>query len=103
MGDPDARTTALWATCGCAHARALRSRLARQRVADQPDHRRPEADEQCPALGVAALVLIDRLGADPEADAQADAGHRRDLHLPRAQTAAIEEGRQHVSTLPGER
>jgi hypothetical protein len=39
--------------------------LTRQRVADQPDRRRPQPDEQRTALGVAALVLVDGLGALP--------------------------------------
>jgi hypothetical protein len=39
--------------------------LALERVADQPDRRRPQADEQRAAFGVAALVLVDGLGSDP--------------------------------------
>jgi hypothetical protein len=35
-------------------------------VPHEPEHGRPEADEQGTALGVAALVLPDRLRADPE-------------------------------------
>jgi hypothetical protein len=44
--------------------------LALEGVADQPDQRWPQANEQGPALGVAALVLVDRLGADPQRDAE---------------------------------
>jgi hypothetical protein len=44
--------------------------LALKGVADQPDQRWPQANEQGPALGVAALVLVDRLGADPQRDAE---------------------------------
>ena len=44
--------------------------LALEGVADQPDQGWPQADEEGPALGVAALVLVDRLGADPQRDAE---------------------------------
>jgi hypothetical protein len=43
-----------------------------QGVADQPEQWRPEPDEKGTALGVAAFVLADRLGADPERDAEPD-------------------------------
>jgi hypothetical protein len=39
-------------------------------VADQPEHRGPQPDEEGAALGVPALVLIDGLGADPQPDAK---------------------------------
>lgn len=44
--------------------------LALEGVADQPDQGWPQADEEGPAFGVAALVLVDRLGADPQRDAE---------------------------------
>jgi hypothetical protein len=43
-----------------------------ERVADEPEHRWPEADEEGAAFGVAAFVLIDGFRTDPEADAEAD-------------------------------
>jgi len=46
--------------------------LASQAVADEPEHRRPEPDEQGSALSVSALVLTDRLSADPKAHAKPD-------------------------------
>jgi hypothetical protein len=39
-------------------------------IAGQPEHRGPEPDEDRAALGVAALVLVHGLGADPEDDAE---------------------------------
>jgi len=52
---------------GDAQSPALRGSgfRALDRVAHQPEHGRPQADEQGPALGVTALVLVNRLGADP--------------------------------------
>jgi hypothetical protein len=50
---------------------------AGRRVVDQPEHRGPEADGEGASLGVPALVLADRLGADPEAEAEADAARER--------------------------
>src|SRR6185437_2110426 len=52
-----------------------------QRVADEPEHRRPEADEQGPALSVATLVLVDGLGPDPQPDAQAYRPERRRVQV----------------------
>lgn len=59
--------------------------VARQRVSDQPDRGGPETDEQGATLGVPALVLINGLGANPEADAEADRAHREDVQMPGAQ------------------
>jgi len=42
------------------------------RVAEQPQRWRPQSDEQRPALGVSALVLIDGLCSLPQRDAQGD-------------------------------
>ena len=37
---------------------------------DQPEHWRPETDEERAALRVTALALVDRPGANPEAYTQ---------------------------------
>src|SRR5215218_9416193 len=52
------------------------------RIADQPEHRRPEPDEERTALGIATLLLVHRLGADPERDAQPDRAERDDVEVP---------------------
>ncbi len=36
-----------------------------ERIPDKPQHRRPQANEQRPALGVSSLLLIHRLGPYP--------------------------------------
>lgn len=43
-----------------------------QRLADQPKHRRPEADEDSSAFRIPPFVLADGLGANPEDDAKQD-------------------------------
>ena len=58
-----------------------------KRVPDQPEHRRPKAHEERPALGVSALLLIDGLGADPQRDAEIDRGQRGRMQMPAAQAA----------------
>jgi len=58
-------------------------------VADQPERRRPQADEQRAALGAAALVLADRLRPDPQADAQRDRTQGHELQVPAAQADAV--------------
>src|SRR4051794_24932332 len=63
---------------------------ALERVADQPEHRRPQADEQGAPLGVAALVLVDGLGADPQADAEGDARERGAVAVPVTEPGAME-------------
>ena len=71
------------------------------RVADQPEHRRPQAHEERPPLGVASLVLIDRLGPDPEADAQPDRGQRQRVQVPAPQpTLRAAPDLASASTLP---
>ena len=70
-----------------------------QRVADQPEHRRPLPDEQSAALRVAALILVYRLGPDPEDDAKSDRAERGNLHLPGAQSGAMEVFGQHAVTI----
>ena len=64
-------------------------------VADQPEHRRPEADEQGPALGVVAVVLVDRLGPDPEPETEGDRPERRHLQVRAAQAGRVQRLDQH--------
>jgi len=45
-------------------------------VAEQPEHGRPQADEQGAPLGVPALLLGDGLRADPQRDAEDDPAER---------------------------
>src|ERR1043166_7496246 len=71
-----------------------------QGVADLPERRRPEADEERAPLGVAALVLVDRLGADPEADAQSDRSERERVKMEPAETGAVQRVDDHDRALP---
>src|SRR5680860_1056632 len=48
---------------------------------DEPEHRRPQAHEQGTSLGVAALVLVDGLGADPQRAADEDRSQRADVGM----------------------
>src|SRR4029450_9869789 len=66
-----------------------------ERVADQPEHGGPEADEQGPALGVVAVLLVDGLGPDPEAEAEGDRPERRRLQVPAAQAGRVQRLDQH--------
>ena len=45
-------------------------------------------DEQRAPLGVAALVLVDGLGADPQSDAEIDARERGDVQLCQSRSPA---------------
>ena len=64
-------------------------------VADQPEHRRPETDEQRPALGVVAVVLVDRLGPGPEAETEGDRPERRRLQVRAPQAGRVQRLDQH--------
>jgi hypothetical protein len=46
--------------------------VSTQRFANQPEHWRPQADEQSSAFRVSPFVLADGLGTDPEDDAEQD-------------------------------
>ena len=74
---------------------------ALERVADEPEHRRPQAHEQRSSLGVAPLVLVDGLGADPERDAESDARERGDVAVPAAESEVVQGLGQHAGRLPG--
>jgi hypothetical protein len=68
-------------------------------IADEPQHRRPQAHEQRPALRVSALTLIVCLRPDPEADAQKYGRHRDQVQLPTSQTDAMDQIDQHDSLI----
>src|SRR4051794_32729284 len=72
------------------------SLMAFQGVADEPEHRRPEPDEQRAALRVAACLLVDDLRADPQRQAQPDAAQRRAVKGPRRQADALEGLDEHL-------
>jgi hypothetical protein len=69
--------------------------VAFDRIADEPDRRWPQTDEERAAFGVPTLVLIDGLGADPQTDTQRHRPHRQELHVPRTQAGAVEKLAQH--------
>src|SRR5680860_1142089 len=48
---------------------------------DEPEHGRPQTYEQGTSLGVAALVLVDGLGADPQRAADEDRSQRADVGM----------------------
>ena len=64
---------------------------AAHRVSDQPEHRGPEADEEGSAFGVGAFVLADRLGSEPEGDAEEDRseGEAVEVVAPRSQVLGV--------------
>lgn len=66
-----------------------------KRVADEPEHWGPEADEQGAAFGVAALVLVDGFGADPQRDAEPYGSEGEALHVPGPQPGVVEALGQH--------
>ena len=69
-------------------------------VADQPQRRRPEADEQGAALCVAPLFLIDGLRPDPQGDAEAHGPERRAVQLPIAQSDPVQGIYEHDGERP---
>jgi hypothetical protein len=71
-----------------------------QRVADLPERGCPEPDEEGAPLGIAALVLVDGLGADPEADAEADGAERERVELRAAQPSAMQRVDDHPRAVP---
>src|SRR4051812_31452699 len=68
---------------------------AAQGVAHQPEHRRPEADEERPPFGVAAFVLADRLRPDPEDHAEHDRAEREQVEVGAAGPDAPREELEH--------
>ncbi len=71
-----------------------------ERLAEQPQQRRPKAHEQRPAFGVTALTLIVGLGSDPEADTQGNGRRRTQMQVPASQPDAMEEVDEHDRLLP---
>src|SRR3954471_12690841 len=82
---------------GASPAAAVVALGAAQRIADEPERRRPQPDEQGAALGVAALVLVDGLRADPQRDAQSDGAHRDELQVVAAQADRADGGDEHLA------
>ena len=68
-----------------------------ERLSNQPEHGRPQADKESSSLCIAALVLIDCLSTDPEADAKADRSHRKALQVPLPQATPSQFADQHVT------
>ena len=92
---------AVSASLSPASAPAPARRAALKCVADEPEHRRPQAHEQRAPLGVAPLILVDGLGADPERDAESDARDRGDVAVPAAESEVVQGLGQHGGRLPG--
>jgi alkanesulfonate monooxygenase SsuD/methylene tetrahydromethanopterin reductase-like flavin-dependent oxidoreductase (luciferase family) len=95
------RARPVWA----AHSAGLPQPLLRllddpQRVADLPECGGPEANEDGAALGVAAFVLIDGLGANPEADTKTDRAQREGMEVGSAQSTPIQRVDDHGSAVP---
>jgi hypothetical protein len=60
--------------------------LALERVADQVERRRPETDEQRAPFRVPPLLLVNRLGPNPQDYAEADGRERSDVEVPASQS-----------------
>src|SRR5581483_5108522 len=71
-----------------------------QGVADLPERRSPQTDEERAPLRVSALVLIDGLRTDPEADAKAHRAERERVELRPAETDAAQQLDDHHPPLP---
>jgi hypothetical protein len=69
------------------------------RIADEPNGRWPQTDEQGATFGIPAFVLVNGLGANPQANAQSNGAHREQLQVPAAQARAVEAVNQHVPSL----
>jgi len=80
-------------------SRAGPQRPAVDGVADQPEHRRPEAHEQRPSLSVPAFVLAHRLCADPQDDAQGDRTQRHRVEGPAARFDLPQRLTEHIGSL----
>jgi hypothetical protein len=70
-------------------------------VSDQPEHRRPQADEERAALGVPAFLLVNCLGANPEPDAEQDGAERAGVEVPPTQAGLVNLPRKHQAPVPG--
>src|SRR5215210_1539975 len=72
------------------------------RIAYQPEHRRPEPYEERTALGIAALLLVHCLRADPERDAQPDRAERDDVEMPSTHAHPLKSLAYHRIGIPAE-
>jgi hypothetical protein len=82
---------------------ALSALEALDGVADQPEHRRPEADEYRAAFSVVALELIHRFRADPERQTQTDAAERQAVEMPSTQARLVKRFAEHAQAFPPNR
>lgn len=74
--------------------------LAPERVSDQPEHGRPQSNEECPALRIAPFVLAYRLCAHPEDDAKPDAAHGKRIEMLASRSPLVEVQPGHALILP---
>jgi hypothetical protein len=74
--------------------------LAPERVSDQPEHGRPQSNEECPALSIAPFVLAYRLCAHPEDDAKPDAAHGKRIEVLASRSPLVEVQPGHALILP---
>jgi hypothetical protein len=70
-------------------------------ASDQPEHGRPQTDEERAALRVPAFVLVNRSGTNPQADAQEDGQQADQLQVILPQTNVMKRPRKHGSSVPG--
>jgi hypothetical protein len=99
---PATRQSRSWTGAGGVPPQAIGrpSLMAFERIAHQPQCRRPEAHEKSPSLSIAALRLIDGLSAKPENDAEGDCGDREGVQVPAPDTDPTEALGQHRCLLP---
>jgi hypothetical protein len=74
--------------------------LASERVSDQPEHGRPQSNEECPALRIAPFVLTYRLCAHPEGDANPDAADGKRVEMLASGSPLVEVQPEHALILP---
>lgn len=60
-----------------------------ERVAEQMEGGRPQANENGAALGISPRILVDRLGANPQAQAKADRPQRKGVQVLASQADAV--------------
>jgi hypothetical protein len=72
---------------------------ALERIAEKPQHRWPQPNEERAALGISPLALIVCLGPDPQADAEKHGPDRHQMQLPTSQAGAMYQIDQHDSLI----
>ena len=72
-----------------------------ERIAHQPQQRRPKAHEQRSAFRVSALALVMCLGPDPQDDAEEHGGQRGEVQVPTSQTGPVHQINQHRRLIAG--